>query len=403
MRHAPSLAERAARPAAPPPPSRDYAISLVQKAEGLRPHVEAWDDLARHALEPNAFNEPWCFLPAMEAFAGPEAFVLLVFAPDGQMAGFFPLATRRLHPLVPLTVLESWRHVYSFLTIPLVRAGHEARVLSIVFDWFRASGHGASLWRLERMSGDGPFARSLADLCRERQRPVFVSESHNRAFMTKHPDGADAYLDRALSKKRAREVRRKDRSLAGKGRLEHRLVGPEEDCSSWAEDFLALEAAGWKGREGTALASHPRHAGWFRATVRDGHASGRLQLTGLYLDERPIALKCNYLCPPGAFAFKIAYDESMHAQSPGVVLENDNIARFHAAPELCWMDSCAVPGHPMIDKLWTERRLVQDLWVATGRKPGDLAVSLMPLARWLKRLVCPPRNTAPLSPPSEEP
>jgi hypothetical protein len=50
-----------------------------------------------------------------------------------------------------------------------------------------------------------------------------------------------------------------------------------------------------------------------------------------------------------------------------------------------WMDSCAMADHPMIDRLWSERRVVQTLYVATGRRPGDAIVSAMPLGRWLRR------------------
>ena len=389
----------------PPAPPRDYSFRLATTAEQLRRHEAEWADLARHAIEPNAFNEPWAFLPAFEAFAAPNVRVLLVFAPDGKMTGFFPLSCRRLHRLLPLCVLESWRHVYGFLCTPLVRAEHEEATLAMLFDWFRDSALGAPLWRLELASGDGPFARALSEACRARQRPTFVAEAYIRALMQKNPAGPDAYLESALSKKRVREVRRKERALAAKGKLEHRVLAADADAGPWADDFLALEASGWKGREGTAMASDPRHAAWFRDMVRGGHAQGRLQMLGLYLDGRAIALKCNYLCPPGAFAFKIAFDESFHAQSPGVVLEADNIARFHESPRLSWMDSCAMPGHSMIDRVWTERRLIQNVWVATGRKPGDLAVALMPLGRWLKRTLFSGPQAGSRRPvrPSEEP
>ena len=63
------------------------------------------------------------------------------------------------------------------------------------------------------------------------------------------------------------------------------------------------------------------------------------------------------------------------------------------------MDSCAVADHPMINRLWTERRAVQSLTLATGRAPGDLLVSLMPLGRWLKRLFR--RRAAPVTPDEE--
>jgi hypothetical protein len=67
------------------------------------------------------------------------------------------------------------------------------------------------------------------------------------------------------------------------------------------------------------------------------------------------------------------------------LLEAFNIDRLHQLRHTRWMDSCAVPGHFMISRMWTERRLIQNLWMSTGRGIGDTLVSLMPLAQWCKR------------------
>ena len=90
-------------------------------------------------------------------------------------------------------------------------------------------------------------------------------------------------------------------------------------------------------------------------------------------------MKCNLVSGRGAFAYKIAFDEAHTACSPGVLLELFNVEHLHATEGVRWMDSCAIPDHPMIDRLWAERRVVQTQYVATGRRPGDAIVSAMPL------------------------
>lgn len=384
-------------------PPAVYSVTTVTAPEALAAHAGEWQALAADAIEPNAFYEPWLFLPALRAFGAGGLRVALVRAhgADGgaQLCGFFPFQCGRLHPWVPLHVLESWRHVYGYLTTPLVRAGHAARVLGAVFDWM-ASPQGAALWRLGQVSGDGPFARALTEACYHRHRPTFLAEGHARAFLQRG-EGSEAYLENVMSRKRLREVRRQGRALEKKGKFERRVLGAGEDVAPWAEDFLRLEQAGWKGREKTAFACLPGHADFFREILRGAQAACRLQMLGMYLDGRPVALKVNFLTPPGSFAFKIAYDEAFHSLSPGVVLEAENVDRFHEMPALRWMDSCAVPGHPMIERLWGERRTIQDLWVATGRSPGDLLVSLMSPARWLKRCFWPSAPAAGATNPEE--
>jgi len=363
-----------------------------------------WEDLARNALEPNAFFEPWFLLPALRHF-GQGVSVALVYAapaaPGGPaaLAGLFPVRQARLSRLVPVRVVEMWRHAYCFLCTPLLRADCAAEALGAFLAWLATGPPGAPLWRLELVSADGPFGQLLTRVCHERQRPSFLVESYLRARIDVG-ESAEDYLTRALAKKRLREVRRKERALEKLGRLERRVLAPGDPIDGWLEDFIALEAAGWKGRNGTAFASRGADAEFFREMARAAHAAGRLQALGLYLDGRPIALKFNLLAPPGAFAFKIAFDEGRHSQSPGSLLEVATVEHLHASRAVRWMDSCAVANHPMVDRLWTERRAVQTLLLATGRAPGDLVVSLLPLARWLKRLF---RRRAPVSQHTEEP
>ena len=113
-------------------------------------------------------------------------------------------------------------------------------------------------------------------------------------------------------------------------------------------------------------------------------------LLGLFLDDRPLALKCNFLSGDGGFAFKIAFDEAYRAFSPGFLLEVENVRRLHQRPEVRWMDSCADAQHAMINRLWPGRRTMATVLFATGRAPGELLVALMPLLRWGWRKLTPP-------------
>jgi CelD/BcsL family acetyltransferase involved in cellulose biosynthesis len=365
---------------------------VVHDEAGLAPHVPAWQELARSALEPNAFYEPWALLPALRAFGeGQDVRFLLIYGhaprrPGGQpvLCGLFPLQRRRLHRALPLGVVGLWQHLYCFLCTPLVRADCAAPTLAVLFDWLRADRQGAALLELGPIGADGPFARALTDHCNDRLRPTFVTESHTRAVLEPHAD-AEAYLNEALAGKRRRELRRQERALAGPGRLEYRRLGPGEGPSAWVEAFLRLEAEGWKGRSGSAMACREADAAFFRALTSGAAAQGQLHMVGLFLDERPVALKCNLLSPPGSFAFKIAFDESHARSSPGVLLEVYNLEQFHRERPARWMDSCAEAQHPMINRLWLERRAIQTVLVSTGRRGGDLTVSLLPLGRWLKR------------------
>jgi hypothetical protein len=401
---APPTSPRAGRaPAARPLTEKSgFTILVVHNTEGLAAHVPAWQALAEHAVECNVFFEPWFLLPALEAVGAGERFsFVLLFKRNpasGQaplLHGFFPLRCSRLSRLAPLGVLESWKHPYSYLATPLIREDDAEGCLHAFFDWLQSDPLGAALWRLEEVNAEGPFAWLLHHVCQQRRRPVFLVDAWCRRLFVPGTD-TDSSLHQAMTHKHVKDIRRKERTLAQRGRLERRILEPAGDVSQWIDDFLKLESSGWKGRSGTALACRPADAAFFRRVVEAGFAQGRMFLIGLYLDERPIAMKCHLLAGKAAFAFKIAFDESVAAHSPGVLLEVAAMDVLHENRFLEWIDSCAA-RESMFDRLWLGRRALQTLFVATGRAPGDLVVSLMPLARWVRAWLhpCRPRTPCP--------
>ena len=90
-------------PRTAPPSAAGTEVVVLDDAARLHDVVPLWEDLARHALEPNVFYEPWMLLPALRAFGAGEdlSFVLVLerdaAAPAGpaRLLGLFPLERRR--------------------------------------------------------------------------------------------------------------------------------------------------------------------------------------------------------------------------------------------------------------------------------------------------------------------
>lgn len=384
---------------------RSPGVVVCETPADLETHRPAWESLTLALSEPNPFYEPWFAIPALRTFAsGSNRRFLFVYGspPHGSasapLIGFVPLTVERLSRWMPFRVWKMWSHLYSFLHTPLLRIGHEEEALDRLFDWFQQDRTGAAFYWLETVSGEGPFARALEDVAARRRRASFRIGAYSRATfepslltisggsepVDSSTRGAE-YLANAMQARRLKDMRRKGRQLAQKGKVEERILSPQDDPGPWIEAFLALEASGWKGREKTAFADDPQHASFFRAMTRAAFAAGRLDMVGLFLDGRAIALKCNLMSGSGAFAFKIAYDESFGPQSPGVLLEAFNIERLHRQSVIRWMDSCAMPENFRLGRMWTEQRRIQHQWLATGRAASDLLVSAMPLMQWLRR------------------
>ena len=138
-----------------------------------------------------------------------------------------------------------------------------------------------------------------------------------------------------------------------------------------AGDFLEIEASGWKGQEGSALAARQESRSFFLRVAREAFSRGRLMMLALRFNGRPIAVKFNLL----DYRELLAQDwlrRDYARYSPGLLLEVENVRRLHARLDIEWMDSCAVAEHFMINRLWLDRRMIQTVLVPTGKGAGDL-------------------------------
>ena len=131
-------------------------------------------------------------------------------------------------------------------------------------------------------------------------------------------------------------------------------------------DFLMLEAAGWKGRAGTA-ARADEHIRVFMENAITGLArAGKARIDRLFAGERPIAALVTLHSGATAWCWKIAYDESFARFSPGVQLLIDVTRGLLDDPHVARADSCATADHPMIDHIWRERLGLADHLMQTG-------------------------------------
>lgn len=344
--------------------SIDAAPLAVRVVDPLAPSSElaaAWDRLADEASEPNPFLERWCLQSALHLL-DPERRARLVVVQggaDGPLIGVMPLASASHYGRLPFAHVTGWAHPNHFLGVPLVRAGMESLFWSILLAWCDAAGWARTMLHLPRLTEEGPLTRALLETARQRGAAAEIVHREERALLESDLSPA-AYWDAAVRAKKRKELRRQANRLAEQGNVAFRRWQAGEGVDAWIDAFLDLEARGWKGRAGSALASQNDTQAWFRAIVPAAAAAGRLDMRALDLDGRPLALLINFLCPPGGFSFKTAFDEAYARFSPGVLLQQANLDLLDDR-RIAWTDSCAAPDHPMIDSVWRERRAL--LWV----------------------------------------
>jgi hypothetical protein len=342
-------------------------IVVETTANALRAHIPAWESLAAAAIEPNPFYEHWMLIPALREFADRNVRILFVYNSQGDersavLCGVIPIVRQSSYRKLPISNLSLWKHKYCFHCTPLLRAGFAERVLTAYCDWAEQNSNLWSLTEFNETSGDGLFAQLVNDELARRGCRTYQVESFERAMLEPAVNG-ETYLQTNVSGGRLKEFRRQFNRLKEKGEVDFVELDREEDLEDWIQNFMDLEASGWKGRAGSAMLLDEASRNFFSEVVGEAFRRSRLVMTGLRLDGKPIALKCNLLAEPGGFAFKIAFNEEYAHFSPGIQLELETILRIHRRPRIRWMDSCAVPNHPMIDHLWMERRRIRTVTV----------------------------------------
>ncbi len=315
----------------------DVSLTIPDAAIG-----SDWHDLARRSLAPGGPHSPELLLPALNGQTG--ARLACVRDSDGLQL-ILPLAKGSL-----ISVYCSHSTPLSIPSLPLVGAATAAPALAALLRVLR------SPVLLRGVPMAGPLWEPLANAADH----MTVLDEWERAIL--RPGGGFAeWFATNFERKRRKEYRRLQARLSERGRFEALTLDENGDITTWTDEFLTLEAAGWKGKRGTALkiaSGSTLHESLLRLA-----ASGKLRFWKLALDGKPIAMLYAIVDRGQAWLGKIAYDENNARFSPGVLLI------LHATHRLFEenvkeADSCAIPGHPMIDNIWRDRLKVADVMIA---------------------------------------
>lgn len=338
----------------------------------------AWENMASAAIEPNPFYEPWMLLPALELFGVPSGFRLITVWNGGRLDAVLPMERRSTFKGLPLPTLESYRHRHCLLCTPLVRVDGAAETLSALVESLRAD---VSVVGFRYIPGEGPFYRALMAAGIR----CVVLDGYSRPVLRRHTDG-EAYINEFVSRKERQELRRRERRLQEQGRLKFVALGRDGDVGRWIDEFLKLEASGWKGKEGSAMICSQANRRFLTETFIAAWQRGRLEMVGIDLDGKPLGRCTGFIAGEGAYAFKPAYDEAFAKFSPGIIAEVARIRNLHELPGVKWMDSFTDANNSVMSRLWRDRLTVRSVAFATS-PAGALALSALPFFQWAKRTV----------------
>ncbi|MCA0424413.1 MAG: GNAT family N-acetyltransferase [Proteobacteria bacterium] len=347
-------------------PALPYVAEWTTTAR-LATQIDRWRALAAAAIEPNPFYEPEFLLASAEHIEKAEIRCIAIYsdgAHDSDLIGLFPMKRAQIMPGLPLPALEFYRNIYCTLTVPLIAGFDPAGVWRCFLDALaRTEGAARTLLAPCMPSGRAAFA-ALETTLAATDRAMEIVHRHNRAAVANVTSFA-RYIEQ-YGTKRNKDIRRRERRLHELGTVDMRTVRDPEGKRAALAEFLRIEASGWKGQEGSAMACSPASKALAEATFLADCA----EFDVLSVDGKAITVNANLLRNGVLFTMKTAYDEAFHQFSPGIMLDLYHIRNLAEQPErYTRIDSLAIPGHP-IESRWCDKEEIASLVIDTTEHAG---------------------------------
>jgi Acetyltransferase (GNAT) domain len=342
----------------------------------------AWRELASRAVEPNPFCEPDCLIPAAKHQVYGAEINLVVAERDG-----------RFFACLPVRAVKRWKFPYPIFTSqvrrmngmgtplvdPLGNAEAVAQMLRLLREHKRM--FKGRIFVLDTSGADGPVSGYMRTASKLLGFPLRAYESWERGKLIRRPDGDYEHLHSTKSRYNLGRQKRLLRELLGE---EVRLVDRTNDPDA-ISDYIRLEASGYKGRDGTAMATVPGEPEYFTEMCERFRATGRIYILGYQTSAELVAMEVWIRGGDGFFLMKISYDERYSRFGPGVLMQTDAIRYFHQT-DANWIDTCTSAGNELLMRLYPGRRKMEMLSIVLGRNPLDrlviwLFVTLRPLHR----------------------
>ena len=305
--------------------------------------------LGRTALEPPGFATIE-LLAALEKHLSGGRF--LTIEHDGELA--FATAVKKAR--LPFAYLQSWETPLSPAGVPTINAALASTAIETL----------ATSLNMPLLLKQIPVDGQIFDLLHKNFPNFAVMNQWQRAGL-KTTGTFENWLQTNFDQKRRKELKRLRTRLGEQGTLVSESLSKASDLESYIADFLRLEANGWKGGKGTALLQDPHLTAALKEALAQLHELGKLRFWRITYDGKAIASLFAFVEGGRATLGKIAYDEDFAKYSPGVLIIIDATAAFFADPAVELADSTAIPGHPMIERIWRDRLPMADIFL--GPKP----------------------------------
>ncbi len=329
--------------------------------------VPAWQDLCGRAAEDNVYYSPRYACALLDSVERDKNVSFAVVWDQSSLVALLPFTRPAFRIPVLQPAARAWLTKYTFSCMPLLDRERKTDAAGVLLDVLASIS--PSEWIIPTVNVQGDACQSLVAILAQRGLPWTFVEQFQRAIL-ETDETFDDYVKRHVLPKRLKGLSRNRRRLEELGKVEHQTHRFGDGLDRAVAAFLEIEASGWKGKRGTALACDERTKQFALDAFTGGEARSICRADVLTLDGKAIAVSLVALSGRTGFAVKSCYDETYRSQCAGLLVELELVRSFLSEKWAKRLDSATAGAH-VLDELWSGRVEV-----------GDLIFSLAPRCPW---------------------
>ncbi len=300
--------------------------------EVIQQWSDQWGGLCSECHAPPFYRPEWI------------ATYLQAFAPNNhQIAIFTAHSSGKLVALLPMILKRTW-----YAGVPVTKLCGAANVHSVRYGMVRTSCPAgdaavAAIWNLIKQTGDWHVAElpvfaegsCCADILQLAQQDGyrtlrFLVQDSPVLYMTREKDGKLSWLA-GTNRHFRHELRRFARLLEETAGGQPKLLRFDHPEPAVMKQFYELEAAGWKGQEGSAINCDPATRAFYDLIAQRATQGGYFSLHTLDVNGHMAAGAFSVFTGDSFHPMKIAHNEAWRRGGPGHLLFNGILEQCAAA------------------------------------------------------------------------
>ena len=355
----------------------------VLKHDALPTLLPAWEDLCRRSVEDNVYYSPRYARALLESVERDKNVSFAVVWKEKSLVAMLPFTRVKLGIPLLRPAGQAWQSKYTFSCMPLLDGLRKAEAAGALLDVLASISAGE--WIIPTVNTKGEACQALIEALERKGLPWVFLDNFQRATL-EAGSAFNEHMKRHVSPKRRKDLARNRRRLEELGNVEHQCHCFGEGLGRAVAAFLKIEASGWKGKRGTALACDDKTRKFAINAFTGGEDSSICRADVITLNDAPIAVSLITLVGRTGFAVKSCYDETYRSYGVGLLLEIEVIRSFLSGNWASRLDA-ATDGTHVIDSLWPGRIEVADLILSLSPRYSELRLYALRMSEQTKRSI----------------